>query len=111
MWLLETCCGCDYAESVKGLAMESQGIRCTFLDATGSKSVRAIISLTVKVKQIIPSIVTKMCLPVTSPDGQPMVYVLDSKELGLRLREDQTLQEAGVKNEGHLIIVPEIIAG
>lgn len=89
----------------------SQGIQVTFLDQTGAKSVKAKISPTVKVKQIVPTIITKMSLPATSPDGQPMSYSLDHKEGGRRLGEDQTLPEAGVKDGEHLIVYPEIVAG
>ena len=51
---------------------DPSGIQVTFLDQTGSKSVKAVIALTVPVSRIIPNIITKMNLPATSPDGQPM---------------------------------------
>lgn len=88
-----------------------QGIQVVFLDQTGGKSVKARISPTVTVKRIIPSIITKMQLPVTAPDGTPMSYSLDWKEGGKRLSENQTLPGAGVKEGDHLIIYPEITAG
>ncbi|MBI4868276.1 MAG: EsaB/YukD family protein [Candidatus Wallbacteria bacterium] len=87
------------------------GIKVTFLDQTGAKSVQAVIAEKVRVKKIIPNIITKMKLPVTSPDGTPMSYSLDHKEGGKRLLEDQTLAEAGVKDGDHLIVYPEIVAG
>lgn len=90
---------------------EMTGILVTFLDQTGAKSVKAKISPTVQVKRIIPSIITKMLLPVTAPDGTPMVYALDWKNGGMRLREDQTLTDAGVKEGDYLIVYPEIVAG
>ena len=52
-----------------------------------------------------------MSLPVMGPDGQPMSYSLDHKEGGKRLREDQTLIEAAVRDGDHLIVYPEIVAG
>jgi uncharacterized ubiquitin-like protein YukD len=88
-----------------------QAILVTFLDQTGAKSVKARISPTVPVKRIIPNIITKMCLPVTAPDGNPMSYSLDWKEGVKRLKEDQTLPDAGVKEGDHLIVYPEITAG
>lgn len=91
--------------------MDSNGIGVVFLDQTGAKSVKAIISPTVQVKKILPNIITKMQLPVTSPDGTPMSYSLDHKEGGRRLQENQTLPEAGVKEGEHLLIFPEIVAG
>ena len=63
------------------------GIQVTFLDQTGAKSVKAVIAFSVPVSRILPNIITKMNLPTTSPDGQPMSYSLDHKEGGRRLLE------------------------
>lgn len=90
---------------------EGDGVLVTFLDQTGAKSVKAKIANHVIVKKIIPSIITKMNLPVQTPDGQPLSYSLDFKEGGRRLREDETLPQAGVKEGNHLIVYPEIVAG
>ena len=90
---------------------EKQGTQVTFLDQTGAKSVDAVVSETITVKRILPNIITKMNLPVVGPDGQPMSYSLDHKEGGKRLREDQTLNEALVRDGDHLIVYPEIVAG
>jgi hypothetical protein len=90
---------------------ERKGTRVTFLDQTGAKSVTAVIADTVTAKRILPNVITKMNLPMTGPDGQPMSYSLDHKEGGKRLREDQTLADAGVKEGDHLIVYPEIVAG
>ena len=89
----------------------SDGMKVTFLDQTGAKSVQAVISEGMAVKKILPQVITKMKLPVTSPDGTPMSYSLDHKEGGKRLLETQTLAEAGVKAGDHLIVYPEIVAG
>lgn len=88
-----------------------EAIEVTFLDQTGAKSVKAKISAGVPVKRIIPSIITRMQLPVTAPDGTPMSYSLDHKEGGKRLLETQTLPEAGIKAGDHLIVYPEVTAG
>ena len=95
----------------QGANQERKGTRVTFLDQTGAKSVEAVIADTVTVKRILPNIITKMNLPVMGPDGQPMSYSLDHKEGGRRLREDQTLGQAGVTEGDHLIVYPEIVAG
>ncbi|MBM3998385.1 MAG: hypothetical protein FJ297_02385 [Planctomycetes bacterium] len=89
----------------------SRRTRVTFLDQTGSKSVEAEIAESVSVKRILPNIITRMNLPVMGPDGQPMSYSLDHKEGGNRLREDQTLIDASVRDGDHLIVYPEIVAG
>jgi hypothetical protein len=88
-----------------------QGTRVTFLDQTGAKSVEAVVSDSVTVKRILPSIITKMNLPMIGPDGNPMSYSLDHKEGGRRLLEDETLVAANVRPGDHLIIYPEIVAG
>ena len=90
---------------------DPSGIQVTFLDQTGAKSVKAVIAFSVPVSRIIPNIITKMNLPATSPDGQPMSYALDHKEGGRRLLESWTLVEAGVQNGDHLIVYPEVVAG
>lgn len=90
---------------------EQRGTKVTFLDQTGSKSVEAVVSDTVTVQRILPSIITKMNLPMVGPDGQPMSYSLDHKEGGRRLHESETLVQANVNVGDHLIIYPEIVAG
>ncbi len=87
------------------------GLHITFLDQTGAKSVKAVIAFSVPVSRILPNIITKMTLPTTSPDGQPMSYALDHKEGGRRLIESLTLVEAGVRDGDHLIVYPEVVAG
>jgi hypothetical protein len=92
-------------------ASANQGTRVTFLDQTGAKSVEAVVSDTVTVQRILPSIITKMNLPMIGPDGNPMSYSLDHKEGGRRLLESETLIAANVRAGDHLIIYPEIVAG
>lgn len=94
-----------------GGTTDATGTQVTFFDQTGAKSVRAVIAFSVPVSRILPNIITKMNLPATSPDGQPMSYSLDHKEGGRRLVESQTLVEAGVRDGDHLIIYPEVVAG
>lgn len=93
------------------MTTETEGILVTFLDQTGAKSIKAKIGPGVEIKKIIPSIITKMMLPTTAPDGTPMSYSLDHKEGGKRLVETQTLVDAGVEEGHHLIVYPEIVAG
>jgi hypothetical protein len=87
------------------------GTKVTFLDQTGAKSVEAVVSDTITVQKILPSIITKMNLPMVGPNGQPMIYSLDHKEGGRRLHEFETLVQANVSTGDHLIIYPEIVAG
>ena len=97
--------------SLLGGNSERKGTRVTFLDQTGSKSVDAVIAESVVVKRILPNVITKLNLPVMGPDGNPVSYSLDHKEGGRRLREDQTLVDAHVRDGDHLIVYPEIVAG
>ncbi len=92
-------------------AAADPGIQVTFLDQTGAKSVRAVIAPRVPVSRILPNIITKMKLPSSSPDGQPMSYSLDHKEGGRRLLEQETLVDAHVRTGDHLIVYPEVVAG
>jgi len=78
----EKACGGGILTMSYGGNADPSGIQVTFLDQTGSKSVKAVIAYTVPVSRIIPNIITKMNLPATSPDGQPMSYALDHKEGG-----------------------------
>ncbi len=94
-----------------GGSASATGTQVTFLDQTGAKSVKAVIAPSVPVSRILPNIITKMSLPTTSPDGQPMSYALDHKEGGRRLVESMTLPEAGVRSGDHLIVYPEVVAG
>ncbi len=89
----------------------STEIRVVFLDQTGAKSVEAMIAPGVSVARILPSVVTKMNLPVSAPDGTAVSYSLDHKEGGRRLREDESLDGAGVRPGDHLIVYPEVVAG
>lgn len=87
------------------------GIRVTFLDQSGSKSVEAVIADTVPVRRILPNVITRLNLPMLGPDGNPISYSLDHREGGKRLLESQTLPDAHVGNGDHLVIYPEMIAG
>ena len=65
----------------------------------------------VEVKELIPELATTLELPTTGPDGRPMGYRLDSKALGRELKEDETLEAAGVPADDRLIITADVTAG
>ena len=73
------------------------GIQVTFLDQTGANRSRPSSPSASRSAGFFPNIITKMNLPTTSPDGQPMSYSLDHKEGGRRLVESQTLLEAACR--------------
>lgn len=90
---------------------EEASTTVVFLDQSGAKQVEARIAAHVTVRKLIPNIVSRMNLPGTGPDGNPIVYCLDHKEGGRRLLDDETLPAAGVQEGHHLLVCPEIVAG
>jgi hypothetical protein len=65
----------------------------------------------VPVKELIPELTTSLQLPTTGPDGRPISYRLDSKALGRELRDEETLNAAGVPLDDRLMITADITAG
>ena len=65
----------------------------------------------VVVKDLIPELTTSLELPTTGPDGRPMGYRLDSKALGRELQEEETLAEAGIAEDDHLVMTADVTAG
>ena len=63
------------------------------------------------VKELLPELTTSLELPVTGPDGRPMSYRLDSKALGRELKEDETLEQAGVPKDDRLMMTADVTAG
>ncbi len=86
-------------------------IEVEIMDHTGSKRKRARLPDDAPVSRLISALITKMNLPTTDPSGQPMSYHLDHKQSGKRLRDDDTLSNAGVKTGDVLRIAAEITAG
>lgn len=79
------------------------------LPSGGSRS--AEIPDDVPVKELLPELTTSLELPVTGPDGRPMSYRLDSKALGRELREEETLNQAGVPEGDRLMMTADVTAG
>ena len=90
---------------------EEKWINVIFMDVTGAKQIKAQVQPEICIKEVLPSVITRLNAPAQSPDGQPMTYALDHKEGGKRLREDQTFGEANVQDGHHLILIPEVVAG
>jgi hypothetical protein len=65
----------------------------------------------VVVRELVSELTSLLNLPTVGPDGRPMGYRLDSKALGRELKEDETLQAAGVPREDRLILSADITAG
>ncbi|MBN1450915.1 MAG: EsaB/YukD family protein [Anaerolineales bacterium] len=65
----------------------------------------------VQVKELVPELTTSLELPVTGPDGRPMAYRLDSKALGRELKEEETLEDAGIPEGDRLMMTADVTAG
>jgi hypothetical protein len=65
----------------------------------------------VSVKELIPELTTSLELPTTGPDGRGMAYRLDSKALGRELKEEETLQQAGIPQNDRLMMTADVTAG
>ncbi len=79
------------------------------LPAGGSRT--AEVPNDVPVRELLPELTSTLALPTTGPDGRPMNYRVDSKALGRELREDETLQGAGVPQNDRLMLTADVTAG
>jgi ubiquitin-protein ligase len=65
----------------------------------------------VPVRDLMAELTSLLKLPTVGPDGRPMGYRLDSKALGRELGESETLAEAGIPQNDHLMLTADITAG
>jgi hypothetical protein len=79
------------------------------LPAGGSRT--AEVPNDVPVKDLLPELTSSLQLPTTGPDGRPMSYRMDSKALGRELREEETLEAAGVPQNDRLMLTADVTAG
>jgi hypothetical protein len=79
------------------------------LPAGGSRT--AEVPNDVPVRELLPELASSLQLPTTGPDGRPMSYRVDSKALGRELREDETLDVAGVPQNDRLMLTADVTAG
>ncbi|NBX76800.1 MAG: hypothetical protein EBQ92_09615 [Proteobacteria bacterium] len=86
-------------------------INVLILDATGNKEQEASLPDDAPVNRVLGKLVQMMNLPVVGPDGQPMSYKFHHKASGKQLSGEQTLADAGVKENDVLRLQPEITAG
>jgi WXG100 protein secretion system (Wss), protein YukD len=79
------------------------------LPAGGSRT--AEVPNDVPVRELLPELASTLQLPTTGPDGRPMNYRMDSKALGRELREDETLEAAGIPQNDRLMLTADVTAG
>lgn len=85
-------------------------VKVIIYDPTGSKKTPVELPADVPMRRLIPALVSKMSLP-TSQGGNPITYRLDHKDSGRRLGDDDSLKDAGVKDDDILSLFPEVTAG
>lgn len=90
---------------------EDAGINVEVWDATGNKKVVVNLPRNAPVNRIIVLLVDRMNLPRNSPDGQLMSYKFHHKASSRQLLDEETLEQAGVKEGDVLRLQPEITAG
>lgn len=83
----------------------------TIVDATGNKAEEVSVPDTVAAGRIVGKLVQLLELPAVGPDGQPLSYKFHHKQSGRQISDNETLEDAGVKDNDVLRLVAEITAG
>lgn len=86
-------------------------INVLILDSTGNKEQEASLPDDAPVNRVLGKLVEMLNLPSVGPDGQPMSYKFHHKASGKQLSGEETLAQAGVKENDVLRLQPEITAG
>ena len=83
----------------------------TVVDATGNKTEEASVPGDAASGRIIAKLVELMSLPPVGPDNQPLSYKFHHKQSGRQIDDNESLEQAGVKDGDVLRLVAEITAG
>lgn len=86
-------------------------IDVVLMDATGSRQEEATVPGDAPSIRLIAKLIEVLNLPITGPDGQPLSYKFHHKASGRQLRDEETLEQAGVAPGDTLRLVAEITAG
>lgn len=87
------------------------GVRVALVDHLRGTKTQVEIPNDVPVNRLTKALVDHLGLPPSDSSGAPITYCLDNRETGQRLRETQTLAEAGVEDGAVLALFPEVTAG
>jgi hypothetical protein len=85
-------------------------VKVIIYDPTGSKKTPVELPGDVPMRRLSPALVSKMGLP-TSQGANSITYRLDHRASGKRLSEEESLLDAGVKDDDILSLFPEVTAG
>jgi hypothetical protein len=85
------------------------GVTVNITDPTGVDRHRAELPHDVPMRRLLPALLTRLNRPIVGQNGTPISYRLyhNGQEIG----EDQTLADAGVRNESTLTLSQEATAG
>ncbi|HLX09253.1 MAG TPA: EsaB/YukD family protein [Thermoanaerobaculia bacterium] len=85
------------------------GVRVTIQDTMGTATHSAELPHDITMRRLIPALVTRLRLPILGADSQPISYRLyfDGREIG----QEQTLEQAGVRDSSVLSLSQEATAG
>jgi len=86
-------------------------INVLVLDSTGNKEQEACLPDDAPINRVLGKLIQMLNLPAVGPDGQPMSYKFHHKASGKQLSGEETLAQAGVKENDVLRLQPEITAG
>jgi uncharacterized ubiquitin-like protein YukD len=86
-------------------------VTVTITDATGSRRDEVEAPSQEPAIRVIAAVVQALGLPLTGPDGQPMSYRFHHSQSQSQLRDEMSLEAAGVRNGDTLRLIPEITAG
>lgn len=86
-------------------------MRVVITDATGTKEQEAVVPADAPSIRIIARLIQLLNLPVNGPDGQPLSYKFHHRASGRQLRDEDSLETAGVSDGDTLRLVAEITAG
>ena len=86
-------------------------VNVLIIDATGNQEQEASLPDDAPLNRVLGKLVQMMNLPEVGPDGLPMSYKFHHKASGKQLSGEQTLADAGVKDNDVLRLQPEITAG
>ena len=62
-------------------------------------------------KELLPALINELGLPGTGPDGNRVNYELSSKRTAQELKENDTLESAGIKNGDMILLTSTFVAG
>jgi hypothetical protein len=83
----------------------------TIVDATGNKTEEVSVPEDVAAGRIVGKLVELLQLPSVGPDAQPLSYKFHHKQSGRQINDNESLLDAGVRDDDVLRLVAEITAG